>query len=262
MDEKRAEAILVWMLKSHKNGNIEVKPNTITFTSVCDAWSKSGHPQAVDKIKHLIALMKELSAEGLKDIYPNAYTYHCLFTAIARSKDNDKAVQALQLLRDIQNDRKVETNTFIYNGILNACAYSTFGTDQDRITALKIAVLVVEEAIQYARKGDRLNVTYGNFFQACSALCEKREDERIKLEKLIEHMFQQCCKQGQVDSLLIKQLKGASSKSLFRKLLGKYQSLTIDALPQEWQKNVKGGHPGDLTRVDEAGRKFRMRGKR
>ena len=257
---------------------MEVKPNTIAFTTVCDTWSKSGKTEAVERIERLISIMKELSAEGYKDVYPNEYTYNCLFTAIARSKDDDKAVKALQVLRDMQQDRKIKANNFTYNAMLSACAYSTQGSSKDRVTAIKIAIIMVEEAIEKARKGDKLNITYGTFFTACSNLTVN-EDERIKIEKVVEALFLQCCAHGQVDGILIKQLRGATSKRLFHKLLGKYKPFTSTDVPNEWHMNVKRGHPGSNDKVepkdqgprealltsiylDEDGRKFRKRGKR
>lgn len=194
-----------------------------------------------------------------------------------RSKDGDKAVKALQALREMQKDRQIKTNSFTYNAMLSACAYSTQGSSGDRFTAIKIAIIMVEEAIQNAKKGDRLNITFGTFFSACSNLTVT-EGERIKIEKVVETVFHDCCAHGQVDDILLKQLRGAASKGLFSKLLGMYNPLSMAALPIEWHKNVKRGHPGfhqkeqsneqdsrrdrsTPTRMDRDGRKFRKSAK-
>ena len=41
---KRAEALLEHMQELHEAGNVDVKPNTICFTTVLSVWSKSRDP--------------------------------------------------------------------------------------------------------------------------------------------------------------------------------------------------------------------------
>lgn len=228
------------MFEIHEGGSTEVKPNTIAFTSVCDAWSKSKADDATQRVESLIEWMKELSANGYKDVYPNEYTYNCLLTAIARSKDPDKATKAIQVLRCIQSDGRLAANIFNYNNILSACAY-THGSPSQRFNAIKIAVGTLEEAIAQSGSDDRRQITYGIFLQACANLT-LNEAEKAKIEKIVETVFQNCCDQGLVDIKLVAQLRRASTQQLYIKLLGGLKGFPrIEArdIPHEWKANIK-----------------------
>ena len=236
---QRAEKILEWMFEAHKEGNLDAKPNTISFTSVCEAWAKSGEPKAVKKVKELISRMHDLDTNGFRNVAPNSYTYNSLITAIARSKDPKKATEALQILRQMQNNPEFQLNSSTYSNVMNACSF-THGTSSIRKTALKTAIIVLEEAVQNAGPRDRLNVLYGAFFQTCANLM-KKETEKVNIERLVEGVFHQCCDIGQVDSRLLVQVQRACSRQLFLKLFGHYRSfpkVDIREIPVEWQKNV------------------------
>jgi len=237
---ERAEKILRWMFDVHKEGNLDVKPNTIAFTTVCDAWAKSGDHKAVQKVEELISWMEDLSSQGFKDVAPNAYTYNSLITAIARNKDPHKATHALTILRQMQENPEFRLNSFTYSNVMSACSF-THGTPSIRNNALKIAIMVLEESVEKAGPKDRLNIMYGAFFQACANLMQK-EAEKVKIEKIIEAAFHQCCEQGQVDDKLLGQVRRACSRQLFLQLFGQYSgfpNVSIRDIPVEWQKKVK-----------------------
>jgi len=237
---QRAEEILKWMFEVYKAGNQEVKPNTIAFTSACEAWSRSGSDDAVERVEGLINWMKELSNRGYKDIKPNEYTYNSLLTAIARSKHPDKADRALKIVDFMQSDPNLTENIFNYNNVLLACAY-THGTPADRFNALKVAIVALEKAMKRARRNERMNITYGVFFQACANLTQT-EDEKIKIEKIVENVFHKCCDHGQIDEQLLKQVRKASTQQLYLRLFGSFKNfprVTLRDIPSEWQKNVR-----------------------
>jgi hypothetical protein len=233
----RAEEILDWMLEQYQGGfNPDVKPNTICFTSVCEAWAQSKAPESVAKVKSLISRMKATDING---VYPNAYTYNSLLTAISKSKDSKKALMALEVLDSMKKDTNLHVNSFSYSIVLNACSY-TNGSNDDRYKALKVAIAVLDEAIQNATPHDRLNVVYGSFFQACANLTPSIE-EKMKIERVIQTVFEQCCEKGQVDSKLIHQVRKSCSHRLFQNLFGHFPTFPkIDEkdIPLAWKKGV------------------------
>jgi hypothetical protein len=234
----RAEKILDWMIKKYQSGiNPDLKPNTICFTSVCEAWAQSKAPESVEKVKSLISRMNSIDIPGVS---PNVYTYNSLLTAISRSKDSKKALKAVEVLESMKNERDLNVNSFSYSIVLNACSY-TNGSNDDRYNALKVSIAILEEAIQNATPQDRLNVLYGSFFQACANLTPTT-DEKMKIERVIEKVFKQCCEKGQVDSKLIHQVKKACSHRLFQDLFGHFPTFPkIDEkdIPLEWKKGVR-----------------------
>jgi len=236
---EKAEEILDWMFDVYKAGNLDAKPNTIAFTSVCDAWCKSRNNDAVEKVESLITRMKQLSVDGF-DVYPNEYTYNCLISTHARSNDNEKVKKAVEILRKMQDEKRPIPNLFTFNAVLNACAF-TKGTKSQRINALKTAILIFEEALNISKNGDPVNVTYGAFFQACGSLM-KTEDERKKIQKIVEAAFHRCCQDGQIDRKLLGQIKKASSKELYFRLFGKfdaYPEIQMKDIPMEWRQNIR-----------------------
>jgi hypothetical protein len=237
---ERAESILKQMFEFHKEGNMDVQPNTITFTSVCNAWAKFNSPKAVRKVEELIVWMEDLSANGFKNVSPNAYTYNALITAVARSKDPNKAAKALAILRKMQENPQLHINLFTYGNVMNACSF-THGTPSVRNQALRTAVMILEEAVKTAGPKDRLNVIYGAFFQACSNLMQK-EAEKVKIERIVEAVFHQCCERGQIDKMLLVQVRRSCSQQLFLRLFGHYKTfpnVNIRDIPAEWQTNVR-----------------------
>jgi hypothetical protein len=237
---ERAESILKKMFEFQKEGNMDVQPNTITFTSVCNAWAKSNSRKAAKKIEELIMWMKELDEKGFKNVAPNEYTYNALIAAVARSKDPKKATTALAILRKMQENPRFRNNSFTYGNVMKACSF-TRGTASIKNTALKIAIIILEEAVETAGPADRLNVIYGAFFQTTSNLMQK-EAEKVKIEKLVETVFHQCCDRGQVDEMLLVQVRRSCSKQLFLRLFGQYKSfpnVDIRDIPVTFQENVQ-----------------------
>jgi len=236
---ERAEGILNWMFDVYAAGNLDAKPNTIAFTSVCDAWCKSRQNNAVEKVENLISRMKRLSLDGF-DVYPNEYTYNCLISTHARNNDSGKVEKAVEILRRMQDEKRPMPNLFTFNAVLNACAF-TKGTKSERINALKTAILILEEALNSSKNGDPVNVTYGAFFQACGSLM-KTEDERKKIQKIVEAAFHRCCKDGQIDRKLLGQIRKASSNELYFRLFGDfdvYPAIHMKDIPVEWRRNVR-----------------------
>jgi hypothetical protein len=237
---EKAESILRWMVSEYQNGNTDLKPNTICFTSVCDAWSKSGESRAIKKVQELISWMESLSASGHKDLSANQHTYNTLITAVARSKDPMKATKALQILRHMQDVLNIKASSISFSNVLNACSF-THGTPSVRQSALKIAIVVLEEAIETATPNDRLNVVYGAFFQTCANLMQK-ETEKVKIERVVEAVFHKCCDHGQVDMKLLSQIRRASSKQLYLKLFGHFPTfpnVRIEDIPEGWKNKVR-----------------------
>ncbi len=236
---ERADAILRRMFEVYQNGNRAARPNIVAFTSACDAWSKSGERQAVKRVEGLMKWMRTLSTEGLLDVMPNEFTYNCLLTAVARSKDPKKATKAYEILREME-DSGLRITSFAYSNVLNSCAY-THGTPSVKHNALRTAIIVLEEAEEKTGPQDRLNVVFGSFFQACANLMSL-EKEKVKMEKVVEAAFYKCCDQGQVDKMLLTQVRRACSKQLFLRIFGtcgSFPEVSMKDIPNEWQKNVR-----------------------
>jgi pentatricopeptide repeat protein len=81
-----------------------LKPGTLTYNHLMSATVKSGEPDAVEKAEALLQEMEEMYKKGNNDVRPTEVSFNILLHAYAKSKDRRNAVKAEKLL-----DRMVET---------------------------------------------------------------------------------------------------------------------------------------------------------
>jgi hypothetical protein len=78
------------------------------------------------------------------------------------------------------------------------------------------------------------------FLKACANLIPTDEERR---RVVVEPVFLQCCKDGQVGEIVLRQLRLAAPEDLYNKLLGDISQtglrVTLKDLPPEWRCNVK-----------------------
>ena len=80
---KRAEAILERMQELYEAGNVDIKPDTISFSTVISAWAKSGDPAAAKRAEAILERMQELYEAGNVDVKPNTI---CLVLSFLRGQ--------------------------------------------------------------------------------------------------------------------------------------------------------------------------------
>jgi pentatricopeptide repeat protein len=129
-EASKAEQVLDAMMLEYSQGNEDMKPDTIAFSSVMDGWAKTScveKPEAADRALQLLKRMEQLEAEG---IGPNARTYTSILTAIAKSGTWDACTKARALLQDMEYQSQqlgkvqVTPSNIHYNVALNAYARS------------------------------------------------------------------------------------------------------------------------------------------
>ena len=84
---KRAEAILERMQELYEAGNVDVKPNTICFSTVISAWARSRDPGAAKRAEAILERMQELYEAGNVDVKPNTICFNSVISAWANSGD-------------------------------------------------------------------------------------------------------------------------------------------------------------------------------
>jgi predicted ArsR family transcriptional regulator len=70
----RAEQILEWMDKLHRNGNLDVQPDKYTFNTVIHAWAKLGGKEAAEKAQQLLDNMHRMNNAGNLNVKPDTIT--------------------------------------------------------------------------------------------------------------------------------------------------------------------------------------------
>ena len=243
----RADGIFQRMLAAYKAGDDALKPDVTTYNSLLTAWSRTPSPGAAEKAEEILEHMFDLSEAGDTDCRPDRQSFTSVINAWAKSRNPSKAPNALRLLRRMNSlaeggETSLEPNIFIFGAVLNACAF-TYGKKAVKEQALTIAIETFKE-LNRSSNANSNDVTYATFMRAISTLAERDDPRR---DHLIEHVFRQCCKDGQVSASVLKQLsKGAPHLyiSLLPSTLGKkavYGMVGMDELPTEWKRNVRRG---------------------
>ena len=243
----RADGIFQRMLAAYKTGDDALKPDVTTYNSLLTAWSRTPSPGAAEKAEEILEHMFELSEAGNRDCRPDRQSFTSVINAWAKSRNPSKAQNAQRLLRRMNSlaesgNDSLRPNIFIYGAVLNACAF-TYGKKAVKERALAIAIETFKELNRLPDVQNN-DVTYATFLRAVSTLAEKNDPRR---DHLIEHVFRQCCKDGQVSASVLKQLsKGAPHLyiSLLPSAFGKkavYGMIGMDEIPQKWKRNVRQG---------------------
>jgi len=242
---RKAEQLLERMDILYKAGDESVKPTAHTYNSVLLAWARSNTKCAHWKSQALLKHMWKQYESGNQDMKPDALAYNTVINAVSKSHREDKAQEALRILRTMDklyragHNKNARPNEFTYTSVLNSCAFSILGGQNVRRKALDTAIFTLAE-LQGSPYGKPNHVTYAMFLKACANLIPM-DDERRRV--VVEPVFLQCCKDGQVAEIVLKQLRLAAPDDLYQKLLGKISrsgsTVKIEDLPVEWRCNVR-----------------------
>lgn len=110
--EKVLDQMLTW------KGD-RVSPDAFTFSTIIDAYSRSGHPNSTQRAEELFQLMETLKVK------PNVFTYSALQNVYARSSKRNAPNKTLGVLHRMldaykEGDSLAKPNVVSYNSVLSA----------------------------------------------------------------------------------------------------------------------------------------------
>jgi len=253
---QKAEYVLRHLETSFGIDGIEaLKPDVTTYTTVIDILSKSKNRKtACKRALEILNSMEEnyrlhastqtqtrsgtsaaTSSSIDNTVRPNVYTYTAVINCFARSKEPDKAVQAVSILQQMEEQFRIgnesaRPNAIAYNNVLNACAY-TNGDAKAIETAFKIACLVFDEirSSDYLRPTD---VTYGTYLSVCANLMPD-SDAR---DDLVQAVFKRCTREGMCSEMVLDNMFAGASDKLRNELLDGVDD--ENKIPQHWYRNL------------------------
>ena len=114
---------------SKLEGNLDVKPDTITFNGVIDAWARSHDRRAPKRAEEILAHMNQLYQEGNYDVQPDTYTYNTVINCWAKSNEPGSAKRAEHILAIMEQnfkngDASFRPNTRTHTSVIDAWAKS------------------------------------------------------------------------------------------------------------------------------------------
>jgi pentatricopeptide repeat protein len=231
-DIQKLEATLHYMETMSQRGNSNMKPNRITYNTVL-----KGYAQAKDNFtKKAEDLLDRMETREL-GIEPDEISYTTVISAFARSSIPGKARKAKRILdRMIESylngsNKSIKMTIYPFNSCLNACAY-TFSRNEK----MNAFVVVVDTLVEIQKFCKPDHTTYGTVLKSWRNLIPKHDERR---QAVVSSSFRQCCKEGLVGQLVIRQLQLATSPEVYFELVGKHPKDNKSSLPSEWSRNVK-----------------------
>jgi len=157
-------------------------------------------------------------------------------------------------------NKETRPNEMTYTAVLNSCAFPAVLDPRTRRKALDTAIFTLAE-LRASRYGQPNHVTYGTFILACANLLPRNDEMR---RQVLEQAFHQCCTDGQVNEMVLANLRRAAPPDLFHELLPESvhsgrQAVSIEDLPPEWRANVRdrrktgpwrGKHSNHIARTE------------
>jgi hypothetical protein len=231
-DLHRLEAILRFMEGMSKAGNLRIKPNLITYNTVL-----KGYSQSKDNLtKKAETLLERMESRDLQ-IKPDVISYTTVITAFARSSIPGKASNAKRILdrmitaHGTRKNPGFKLSIYPFNACLNACAFT-------RTEKLDAFVVVVDTLVLIQKFAKPDSTTYGTVLKAWRNVIPKHDDRR---ETVVNSTFRQCCKEGLVSQMVIRQLQLASTPETYKELVGRdiKDNIHISSLPHQWSRNSR-----------------------
>ena len=145
--------------------------------------------------------------------------------------------ETYEMEEESQRNQHLRPNVVAVNAVMNACAYTT-GDILAQNRAMEIAHKRLKD-LEDSDYGSADQITYGTFLKVCANQmpdCNTRQ-------QIMEVIFQNSVRDGQVGNLVIQQLQAMGPPGLYYRLTGHYieENLRKEDLPKNWWCNVVEG---------------------
>ena len=123
----RAEEVFRWSKEAYKYGNVNVKPNALTYNSLINCYAKANQPDASERAVELLDSMKANALlEGFEDCHPDVVTYTSVIDTLAKKASLEASEKAESLLFELESsydrnlDRRLKPNIRTYTSVRTA----------------------------------------------------------------------------------------------------------------------------------------------
>ena len=240
---QRAELIVENMVKQYEMGDIDARPDNVTFTTILDGLSKRYDQEgAADRAEMILERMIDLYRSGMPAVKPSSWAFNTVMMVYARSGKVEETVRILRRLEDLNSSRVldgVQPTLMSYNSILHGCAVVETNDEARRRNVLSVALSMMNE-IEKSPTLKADSFTYGDLFKVCGNLITDEEEQANSIVDLLDR----CCRDGQVNGFVIGRIRTAvKSDELFWKLFGPYRGegdyVEVTKLPLGWVRNAR-----------------------
>lgn len=185
----RAEMILHEMQEHYSNGQLGIKPNLVTFTSVISAWSrKSGTDvEAAKRSEDIFNLLNELK-EVDEDLRPNAFTFHAVMNAFSKSSLPGTASKAEELLTKMLERYKAGDKNAKPNIISFSICIKTWATSEEKGKSQQ-AIALLKQMRALSEEGYDTSPDIGIYNSILRALANDNDEKKAsKAENILQQI--------------------------------------------------------------------------
>ena len=262
-DGKRAVIKAENIMEDAQSGTLSAPLDIISFNAYLDCLARNGAPDGCQRVTKTFAMMKEVGVlptritfntamnllakskdEGSTrmalriletmetsddpSIRPNERSYSACINAVARSSDPDRAQVAHEIYQRLE-----KSTTQTINGVLSACSFLPKDKQQDGVS---IAIKLIDELKQ---RSDIFpdHITFSTMFKVIGTSMPPSKARK----EIARSLFHECCKEGLLSELVIRNMKKSVTQSVFRELVRPTNDGN-DNIPSEWRRNVKSGN--------------------
>jgi hypothetical protein len=254
--------LLSTFVKNYNTGKMDVLPDVVGFNTAISSWANTNHIEAVPKAEQIFGAMERLSKhEKLNYLKPDnytfstmlkvfgksrrsdvtekadsflkkieqkgtkldAYTYNGMLAVWAKSRNPKKAIYARQLLDRMLSNNAADTSSF--NVVLKACA-STSNNDKSVIDL----TLKTYDDLMASQQINADSISFATATKAIHILSKDKEQR----EECFKRFFDDCCRHGALNGLVIKEMKHAISEKERLNVIGHDLNSTFD---KSWTRN-------------------------
>ncbi len=241
---KRATAYLKLMVE-----NEGMEPDSMCYERVIDAFVRLGEEDSGKKTQEIFQLLENRRKAGA--VKPNERVFTGFIRALTKSKVSGLFKKADLMLQRMHNlseagNPDIEPTIFTYNAVLNACAESASIDGTPLQEAFETSVRIFT---QLRKEMEPDHVTFANMIR-CGNLLPPVSSEQTK-EKFLTATFKLCCKSGDVNNYLIRDLSRVASKDVWESLTGfsaasedevevdiEVASMMVEQLPTSWKRKA------------------------
>jgi len=226
------------------------KPNLQTYNTCLKACRNHKDGKYVGSAETLLSRLQENPT-----LRPDSYTYNTVIQILARSNRVDKARRAFRILKDyitshISTSKKSSSsNRFVFNAVLNVCAFSNKNDPIAKIDAIRITHRITDLMAEY--KIEENDVTYASILRTYSNFLPRNgRDGKVK------EVFRRATQEGYVSAGVLTQFRFAASPYLYRDVIGIYPekgssgSSIMEIVPKEWTRKI-ASHKKKIRRREQ-----------
>jgi PPR repeat family/Pentatricopeptide repeat domain len=202
-------------------------PSTITYNTIMQIYAKRSLQDGAERIEEMLTYL-----EDDKELHPNKQSYTTAITAWARSQSPEKVQRAFSILERmkaayVSGNQTCEPDIIVYNALLNCCCFPIGSRDE----AARVTMKAYSD-IQESGYGPPDSITYSCTLQSLGRSMQVGDEK----ETWLKRVFDDACKDGLVNDLVLEQLAIASA-TLFEKVVAENGG-DRTRCPKAWSRRV------------------------